>query len=216
MKKNLLWMLAAILLCGLTVTVFTACGDDDDDNNTPKPQDTPTEATSYDVTLTFMAFKSLTPYVTYEFSYTNHKGEKSGPIKISGNEKGEDLTANELEEYKGFYKLYVSENVPESKYLEYMAMHFTIKDVPTDGSISWETTRHKIAEATVPEEPFSYVWPSVMVTVKSGNKSRSVMNLGPGIVGESNREKWFENIIVGKDGSSVPYASGSIENGEIH
>ena len=31
MKKNLLWMFAAILLCGLTITMFTACGGDDED-----------------------------------------------------------------------------------------------------------------------------------------------------------------------------------------
>jgi hypothetical protein len=33
MKKNFLWMLAAILLCGTMTTVFTACGDDDDDDS---------------------------------------------------------------------------------------------------------------------------------------------------------------------------------------
>lgn len=31
MKKNLLWMLAAILTCGLTVMTFVSCGDDDDE-----------------------------------------------------------------------------------------------------------------------------------------------------------------------------------------
>ena len=31
MKKNLLWMLAAILICGLTVTTLSACSSDDDD-----------------------------------------------------------------------------------------------------------------------------------------------------------------------------------------
>ena len=30
MKKNLLWMLAAILICGLTVTTMSACSSDDD------------------------------------------------------------------------------------------------------------------------------------------------------------------------------------------
>lgn len=32
MKKNLLWMFAAILSCGLTVTLLTACGSDDAEN----------------------------------------------------------------------------------------------------------------------------------------------------------------------------------------
>ena len=38
MKKNLFWMMAAVLFCGLT-TCLTSCGDDDD----PKPQPTPVE-----------------------------------------------------------------------------------------------------------------------------------------------------------------------------
>ena len=218
MKKNLLWMLAAILFCGLTVTVFTACGSDDDDN---KPNsggddnDKPAQVTSYDVTLTFMAFKSLTPYVSYEFSYTSPKGEKYGPIKITGNEKGDGLTAEELEKYKSVYKEFVSENVPESKYLEYTALHFTLSDIPVDGSISWETTRHKLADATAPEEPFSYVWPTVMVTVKAGNKKQSSVSVLSGVVGESNKERWFENIIVAKDGATVSTACGSIVNGQL-
>jgi len=31
MKKNLLWMMAAILFCGLTAMTFVSCGDDDDE-----------------------------------------------------------------------------------------------------------------------------------------------------------------------------------------
>ena len=40
MKKNLLWMLAAILSCGLTTTVFTACGGDEEENTPPPTQKT--------------------------------------------------------------------------------------------------------------------------------------------------------------------------------
>jgi hypothetical protein len=32
MKKSILWMLAAILFCGLTTTVLTSCGSDDDND----------------------------------------------------------------------------------------------------------------------------------------------------------------------------------------
>ena len=38
MKKNILWMLAAILICGLTVTTMSACSSDDD-NKTETPQE---------------------------------------------------------------------------------------------------------------------------------------------------------------------------------
>ena len=35
MKKNLLWMFAAIFFCGLTVTLLTACSDDADSTVPP-------------------------------------------------------------------------------------------------------------------------------------------------------------------------------------
>ena len=38
MKKNILWMLAAILVCGLTVTAMSACSSDDDDKTEAKPE----------------------------------------------------------------------------------------------------------------------------------------------------------------------------------
>ena len=38
MKKNLLWMLAAILICGLTVTTMSACSSDDDDKTEGKTE----------------------------------------------------------------------------------------------------------------------------------------------------------------------------------
>ena len=38
MKKNLLWMLAAILICGLTVTTMSACSSDDDNKTEGKTE----------------------------------------------------------------------------------------------------------------------------------------------------------------------------------
>ena len=38
MKKNILWMLAAILICGLTVTTMSACSSDDDDKTEGKTE----------------------------------------------------------------------------------------------------------------------------------------------------------------------------------
>jgi hypothetical protein len=38
MKKNILWMLAAIMFCGFTVTAMSACSSDDD-NKTETPQE---------------------------------------------------------------------------------------------------------------------------------------------------------------------------------
>ena len=38
MKKNILWMLATILTCGLTVATMTACSSSDDDKTEAKPE----------------------------------------------------------------------------------------------------------------------------------------------------------------------------------
>jgi hypothetical protein len=54
-----------------------------------------------------------------------------------------------------------------------------------------------------------------MVTVKAGNQKQSYVAVSPGVVGESNKEKWFENIIVAKDGATVSTACGSIVNGQL-
>jgi hypothetical protein len=40
MRKNILLMMAAILTCGLTVTLLSACSSDDDDNKTEPEQET--------------------------------------------------------------------------------------------------------------------------------------------------------------------------------
>ena len=47
MKKRILWMLTAILLCGLTTTVFTSCGSDDDSSSA-------VEMYQYDITVHFV------------------------------------------------------------------------------------------------------------------------------------------------------------------
>ena len=39
MKKKYLWMLAAILICGLTAVTLSACSSGDDDNKTETPQE---------------------------------------------------------------------------------------------------------------------------------------------------------------------------------
>ena len=47
MKKRILWMLTAILLCGLTTTVFTSCGSDDDSSSAANMY-------QYDITIHFV------------------------------------------------------------------------------------------------------------------------------------------------------------------
>ena len=70
MKKNFLWMLAAILLCGTMTTVFTACGDDDDDNGGGS-----STANTYEVTLSAVLPSCSAPYMYVELKYTDADGK---------------------------------------------------------------------------------------------------------------------------------------------
>ena len=70
MKKNLLWMLAAILFCGV---MTTSCSKDDDDNSTPTP-DTPKQETQYDIELNFIAHPKSLQYFEYDFKYVDANG----------------------------------------------------------------------------------------------------------------------------------------------
>jgi len=207
MKKNLLWMFAAILFCG---AMTTSCDKDDDNNSSPTPpEETPSTATKYDVTLTLFTYKTISAYVDYEFSYTDHNGKESTPVMLTGNEKGETLSTNEAAYYKNQYEARVTESFPESKYLEYVAFHYTIKDVPKGSEISWKTIQHMAQGATAPTEGIRFVWPCVMVTAKAGAAIRNRMNIGEGIV-TTKMDQWFENIIKGKEGREFTYATGSV------
>lgn len=220
MKKNLLSKLAACLtgfailaVCG---AIVTSCSKDDD-NNSSSPEtpseETPSVASKYDITLTLFTYKTLSDYVDYEFSYTDHNGKTSTPVKLTGKESGESLTDKEAIYYEELYKARITEAFPESKYLEYVAFHYTIKDVPKGSEISWETIQHTAEGATAPTEALKFVWPSVMITTKAGNVVRNKMVISEGIV-SARLDQWFESVIKAKEGRTFPYASGSITVGD--
>lgn len=209
-------MLAAILFCGLTTTVLTSCGGDDDDNNSQQPTPTPEPAAEqkYDVTLIFLTYKTISAFIDCEFSYTDHNGKKSTPVIITGKENGENLTSTEMAFYKTHYNLLLSDKLPESKFLEYVAFHYTIKDVPAGSKISWETIQHTAEGATVPTEELIYVWPTVMYTVSNDNNFRmdiSKLHHFPAVITESKAQTWFDEYVTKRDGQTLSYATGSLE-----
>lgn len=208
MKRNLFWMLASILICG---AIVTSCSKDDDNDDS---QPTETEAKTYDVTLTFMTYKTISAYIDCEFTYTDHNGKKSAPVMITGKENGEGLTVDELKYYKTIYPFKLSQTYPESLFLEYVASHYTIKDVPADAQISWETIQHTAQGATAPTAAFSYVRPCVMVTMKANNGLvKNDLNLTEFAVSATKLNEWFENIVKKRDGQKLSSASGSVKPG---
>ena len=205
MKKSLLWMLAAILFCGATAM---SCSKDDDNNK--ENEEKQEETKKYDITLALLTFPTMSTYIDYEFSYTDHNGKKSTPVTYTGFENGESLTAEEATYYKTMYKKYLSDQYPESMFLEYKAFHVTIKDVPEGSTISYETIQRTAKDATAPTEAFSYLQPCVIATWKIGSNIRNKMDIGQGIVGADKLDRWFETLILNREGRSLPYASGSI------
>ena len=80
MKKNFLWMIAAILLCGTLTTVFTACGSSSDD-------DTPsTSANTYEVTLAAILPRVSAPYLQLQLKYVDADGKTETVVVKEGDQ----------------------------------------------------------------------------------------------------------------------------------
>ena len=75
MKKNILWMLAAIMICGFTVTVLSACSSDND-NDAPQEQ---TVTMYYSVKVSDDVLK----VADVEVNYVDQTGAKKKEVMIS-------------------------------------------------------------------------------------------------------------------------------------
>ena len=99
-------MFAAILLCGLTITMFTACGGDDEDTRPNSEQqggdegDDPAipEATAYDITFTVVAPTNAFDITSYDFTYADSKITKEIDADMP-NEPLSELEKNGLDMY---------------------------------------------------------------------------------------------------------------------
>jgi hypothetical protein len=178
MKKNLLWMLAAILFCGLTTTVFTSCGDDEDDSqpSTPEQPEKPEDkkAESADVTLTLVIQKSTLNVFEYDFKYVDAKGNTK-TYDIDAQTEG--VAFDELEQ--GRYNTYTQATFPaygEACYNDMkkpLVLRVTLKDQPTGKKYSYETVCH-VKEDFKYQEAFIYSFPSVFVTETPKGGKRTV------------------------------------------
>ena len=71
MKKNLLWMLAAILLCGVTTT---SCSEDDDNNGNSGTNKTTAVEVSYGIQISNATKISLQKAFTFTIEYYDQSG----------------------------------------------------------------------------------------------------------------------------------------------
>ena len=86
MKKNLLWMLAAFLLCGSMAMALTACGDDDDDSNDSSSSVTPSSGNTYEVTLAAILPRCSAPYLSLHVNYTDADGKSDSFVLKEGDQ----------------------------------------------------------------------------------------------------------------------------------
>ena len=168
MKKNLLWMLAAILLCG---TMTTSCSKDDDN----KIDDTPsTTANTYEVTIAALLPRSAAPYLQVKVDYTDAEGKSETVIVKEGDQS---QTLGEIA--KARYVDVTSEYRLKPEYIQILddliVRNITFK-VPAGKSFEFKGTIVTRTDYTTPTDDVTIVQPCVISSAKriSGNsKDRS-------------------------------------------
>ena len=169
MKKNFLWMLAAILLCGTMTTVFTACGDDDDDDGGSS-----SAANTYDVTLSAVLPRCSAPYMYVELNYTDADG-KSETVTVKEGDQSQTIGEDAMTIYKNITSGYRGNPDAVAILDDIIVRNFTMR-VPAGKSFSYEGKIVARTDYTTPEGSVTVIQPCVISTAKrvSGNsKDRS-------------------------------------------
>ena len=180
MKKNLLWMLAAIFFCG---AITTSCSKDDDDKNSPTPTPEPETAKSYKVTLDMVIHEKALDMMTVDFIYTDADG-KENTMKIDKNTAA-NAQLTELE--KKFFNndptlaLYKNEdNHPgitdylSTKYLK--VYRVTLDNVATGKTIK-TTAKSYILDSYQPNETNNYVLVPIVIPTREGQNDSFMASL---------------------------------------
>ena len=197
MKKNFLWMLAAILFCGAIATVFTACGDSDDDDPTPTPTPQP-DPKEYTVTLDLVMHERTFNIMTLDFIYTDANGNEN-TMQI---DKSKSPNAQLTEMEKKFFEddptlsLYRGEEA-EAKYPginDYLdTSHLKVFRVTLNkvavGKIIKTTAKTYILDSYTPKETNDYeLMPAVFITRSNSSKFLSSATLVMRFFGAHNWE----------------------------
>ena len=109
MRKNILWMLAAIMTCGLTAVMLSACSSDNDDPKTESPQEQADVQMMYAVEVTDDVLK----VADVEVNYVDQTGAKQKEVMTSTTWK-KTLNAKTLPLTEGLWAKLTPKGIVES------------------------------------------------------------------------------------------------------
>ena len=132
MRKNILWMLAAILTCGLTVTTMTACSSSDDDKTDGQPQ----KEVFYIVKISDDVLK----VADVEVNYVDQTGAKKKEAMVSKDWSKTYKLSNSTPLEQGIWaKITPKANVQAGTYLLKIISGLACKTTLSNGESSLET-----------------------------------------------------------------------------
>jgi hypothetical protein len=216
MKKNLLWMIAAILLCGLTITMFTSCGDDEPVIPAPTPQEeegdnegegegeekeTVVKAGVYDISVAYIVHRSLINFFDIELTTTDNNGKETAYSFKTPQDQSDGFQGTEAEQYSNvaYGTLRIIDDLFTLDYCnDVIVRRINFNDVPVDKSVKFITILHKKPNLENTSQKYAFIRPSFVFTqTPKDNKKASVLSdcsVRGSLVGESSFERWLNNM----------------------
>jgi hypothetical protein len=119
MKKTLQWMLATILLCGLSVTILTACSSKDDED----------DVKSYDVTFAVVLPRATASYFDVQLTLTDGSGKQTEQT-VTKAANSESFNTLEEQLWSRLYTPYTQTDtlsVTADDFSDNIVCHYTVK-----------------------------------------------------------------------------------------
>ena len=230
-------MFAAILLCGLTVTMFTACGGDDDPVIPSNPteeeegnneeegekEDVIVKAGVYDISVAYIVQRTLTNFFDIELTTTDNNGKETTYSFKTPQDASDGFVGTEAKDYQAV-SYEVLRSTDDLFTLDYcndvIVRRIIFKDVPVDKSVKFITVFHKKQDLQVTPQRYAFIRPSYVFTqTPKDNQKATVLHdcsARGSIIGESSFERWL-NSMDGKRESSGTFlmTAGSINLGYV-
>ena len=212
MKKNFLWMLAAILFCGAMTTVLTACGGSDNDSPTDPTPSQP-ETKEYTVTLDLVVHERAFNMMTLDFIYTDANGKENKMHVDKSTTSNAQLTEMEksffakdpqLEAYRDAEAEQKYPGINDYMDTKHLKVYRVTLDKVASGKTITTTATTYILDSYQPKESNDWeLMPTVIVAEKNSGNFLSTAALLLRFFGANNWDKLKERMNGGVIGSCV-------------